>query len=370
MPQNEQHNHQQHRIAHPISKKLKKWYDTHKRNLPWRETNDPYTIWISEVILQQTRVDQGLDYFYRFTSRFPDVQSLAAANEETVLKLWQGLGYYSRARNLHTAAKQVIEQFCAKFPDNYTDLLKLKGVGEYTAAAVASIAFGEAHAVVDGNVYRVLSRLFAIDAPIDTSEGKKKIAHLANEVLDFENPGLHNQAMMEFGALHCTPNTPNCTGCPLQEQCMAFAMQRTNDFPVKKRKTKVRNRYFHYFHIVENGHTYIHKRDKQDVWKNLYEFPLIETDKPRAFHQLMHDEKFQSLFLPKAHTLFYEKLTLKHVLSHQIIHAKFYFVQTQTSILISKHNQLKIKNEDVVKYPVSRLIHKYLETISDETLLF
>lgn len=349
-----------------ISDKIAAWYAENKRDLPWRRTRDPYKIWISEVILQQTRVDQGMDYYFRFIARFPDVYALAQADEETVLKLWQGLGYYSRARNLHAAAKQVVSQFHGNYPDNYHALLTLKGVGEYTASAVASIAFNEPCAVVDGNVYRVLGRLFAVDTPIDISEGKKLYASLADDLLNKENPGLHNQAMMEFGALQCTPNAPDCTVCTLQPQCMAFDMGRVKDFPVKKRKTAVRNRYFIYFHIEENGHTYVQKRTARDVWKNLYEFPLIETDTPQSLKEIMSKDAFQSLFSEKSNYTFHHKLSLRHVLSHQVIHADFYHVQTDTPLSLSRTREpllLRIKSKNLSDYPVSRLIHKYLETI-------
>lgn len=354
-----------------ISKKLQTWYEEHKRDLPWRHTRVPYKIWISEVILQQTRVAQGIDYYRRFVARFPDVEALAKADEDAVLKLWQGLGYYSRARNLHAAAKQIVTQFHAKFPDTYIDLLALRGVGEYTAAAIASIAFGEPRAVIDGNVFRVLSRLFAIEEAIDTPKGKKIISALAIELLDAENPARHNQAVMEFGALHCTPNAPKCAeGCPLQEKCMAFAMKRTDDFPVKNRKISVKNRYFHYFHIVENGYTYICKRHANDVWKNLYEFPLIETGKVSSLEVLMLNPDFEQLFSTTHPLVFHKKLSRKHVLSHQVIHAVFYLVEISTPLSVSDDKMQRIHRDALSIYPVSRLIHRYLETITDETLRF
>ena len=253
-----------------ISSLLQYWYAQHKRSLPWRETKAPYVVWISEIILQQTRVNQGNDYFLRFIERFPDIKSLAEASEDDVLKIWQGLGYYSRARNLYTAAKQVMEKFDGVFPSSYSDILSLKGVGEYTAAAVASIVYNLPYPVVDGNVFRVLSRLFTIETPIDSTIGKKYFNEIAQSILDEQHPGDHNQAIMEFGALVCTPKQPKCTECPLQSVCLAFEKKNVLNYPVKKGKTIQKERFFNYFHIEQNGYTYIKKRGDSDVWQNIY----------------------------------------------------------------------------------------------------
>lgn len=347
-----------------INSLLVNWYENNKRDLPWRNTRDAYTVWISEVILQQTRVKQGLDYFRRFLHRFPDARTLARAHEDEVLKLWQGLGYYSRARNLHAAAQQIDERFGGKFPNTYADIISLKGVGEYTAAAIASIAFGLPHAVVDGNVFRVIARLFAIDTPINSAAGKKLFAEVAQSLLNTQFPGTHNQAMMELGATVCTPANPRCEQCPLADFCMARAQKTMADFPVKIRKNSVHDRYFHYFHIVHGVHTYIAKRTNDDIWKNLYEFPLIETDAAADLTQLMQNERFKEIFGSLSELRIDAKLSLKHVLSHRRIFAVFYRVEIGANEkFTTAHKYIKITDNEMADYPVSRLTHKYLETI-------
>ncbi len=231
---------------------LKDWYEQNKRDLPWRNTKDAYKIWISEIILQQTRVNQGYNYYLRFIERFPNVKSLAEAEEQEVLKHWQGLGYYSRARNLHKTAKSVISEFNGKFPLHYNDILSLSGIGEYTAAAISSFAYNQPYAAVDGNIFRVLSRLVANETPIDTSKGKKEFTGIAKKLLDKNNPGTHNQAIMEFGAMYCTPKNPDCENCPLKEFCKAYKLNVVELLPIKQGKTKVTNRYFNYFFIKKN----------------------------------------------------------------------------------------------------------------------
>ena len=253
-----------------IQDTLLKWFDANRRDLPWRHNPTPYEVWLSEVILQQTRVSQGMDYYLRFIERWPTVVDLAEASEEEVLKMWQGLGYYSRARNLHHCAQQVTSEHKGQFPPDYEKLKQLKGIGDYTAAAIASIAFNLPHAVVDGNVYRVLARLYDIDTPININEGQKLFAQLAEDLLNRKQPGLHNQALMEFGALHCTPKNPNCLLCPLQAQCLAFAHQTVMQRPVKLQKVKVTTRYFNYLvmfwammeAIVENNNSIIKQRNQ------------------------------------------------------------------------------------------------------------
>lgn len=347
-----------------ISKVLVKWYNVHKRDLPWRNTTDPYIIWISEIILQQTRVNQGMEYFLRFISRFPDVPSLAAASEDEVLKYWQGLGYYSRARNLHAAAKSIVQQFEGNFPSVYKDILSLKGVGEYTAAAIASFSMNQPYAVVDGNVFRVLSRLFAINAPIDTGKGKKLFTELAGAILDNNQPGLHNQAMMEFGALQCTPVSPGCDVCPLQEKCMAYAAGNVLLYPVKQQKTKVRNRYFHYFHIIYTGYTYLNRRSERDIWKGLFEFPMIETDQTVDFISLKETETFCNLFNGCGDmniTIGLENK--KHILSHQVLYATFYKIEIKQEGTGLNCYQ-KIPVTEIENYAIPRLIHIYLEKMA------
>ena len=258
-----------------ISDILLDWYARHGRDLPWRRTRDPYRIWLSEVILQQTRVAQGMDYYLRFTERFPDVGSLAAAPEDEVLKLWQGLGYYSRACNLHAAARQVAERFGGVFPRSYDEVRSLRGVGDYTAAAVCSAAYDAPCAVLDGNVFRVLARLFDIDLPIDSTAGKRTFAELAQTQLDMRCPGRYNQAVMDFGALQCTPAQPGCADCPLAARCLALAAGTVAERPVKQAKTKVRDRWFNYLHVTCGDRTLLRRRGEGDIWQGLYEFPTV-----------------------------------------------------------------------------------------------
>ena len=344
---------------HIITRKLEDWYADHKRHLPWRETSDPYLIWLSEVILQQTRVDQGLDYFLRFAKRFPRVQDLAAADEDEVLKLWQGLGYYSRARNLHAASKMIVDKFDGEYPSVYNDILSLRGVGEYTASAIASISFNLPYAVVDGNVYRVLSRLFAIDDFIDTTQGKKYFSELAANLLDRDNPGLYNQAIMDFGALQCVPASPDCGSCCLADICAAYAANKVSEYPKKAGKTKVRNRYFNYIDMRFEDKMYLHKRIGKDIWQNLYELPLIESDEELELEDLLIDESFVELFAGVDIISIIPSVQLKHVLSHQRIFAKFYKVEINKSLMTTDY--IEIKDSEVDLYPVSRLTEKYLE---------
>jgi len=344
-----------------LSTILIQWYNENKRDLPWRNTTDPYIIWISEVILQQTRVDQGYDYFNRFVKRFPTVDLLANADEDEVLKLWQGLGYYSRARNLHAAAKMIMDRFDGKFPYEYKDVLSLKGVGEYTAAAIVSFAFDEPYAVVDGNVYRVLSRIFAIDEPIDSGRGKKAFAELAQTLLDESRPGLHNQAIMEFGALQCVPVSPDCENCPALSICIAYDRGRVSTYPVKEGKQKTKNRYFNYFDIHYGDNVFLHKRVEKDIWQNLYELPLVETSEELSVEDVSSNDDVKAL-LGTAESVKIKYVTqVKHVLSHQIIYATFYKVIVDKVLLSDEY--VKVKEEDVDNYPVSRLVHKYLELL-------
>ncbi len=350
----------------PITRHLREWYQQNKREMPWRGTTDPYLIWVSEVILQQTRVAQGWDYYVRFTRRFPDVESLAAAEEEEVLKMWQGLGYYTRARNMHAAAKMIMKQFNGKFPTNHSDILSLKGVGDYTAAAISSIAFNKPYAAVDGNVLRVIARLFAIEDPIDSTKGRKTITRIAQTLLPDEDPGSFNQAIMDFGSTVCTPSLPNCSECPLSHTCMALAKNRVAHHPVTRKKNKVRKRYFSYFHVVHNGSTYISRRVKQDIWKNLYEFPLVETTGPVGIEGLVKNDDFATLFgtLPSLNIELADKF--EHVLSHQVISAHFYKVIIPREATFETGGKFhRIDHAQLDNYPISRLISKYLESSSD-----
>ncbi|WP_080903660.1 A/G-specific adenine glycosylase [Parabacteroides sp. Marseille-P3160] len=344
-----------------ISEIFINWYRQHQRELPWRETKDPYLIWISEIILQQTRVAQGLEYYRRFTERFPTVKSLAEAREEEVLKYWQGLGYYSRARNLHTAAREVMVRFGGHFPCRYEDILSLRGIGEYTAAAIVSFAWNEPYPVVDGNVYRVLSRLFAIDTPIDSSKGKKQFTELAQMLLNPEKAGIQNQAVMEFGALQCIPQNPDCPHCVFEDYCMAFHAGKVQSLPFKQHKTKTRNRYFNYLYLIYKGQTYLHRRSGKDIWEGLYEFPLIETESSVDFAALSRMEAFARLLPPEIPlTLLSSKTGVKHVLSHQILYASFYKIEL-ASPLRPDNAYRPIPPEELEHYAIPRLIHSYLE---------
>ena len=306
-----------------FSEILINWYREHKRELPWRESSDPYLIWISEIILQQTRVVQGYDYFIRFIKRFPDVTSLAEADEDEVMKFWQGLGYYSRARNLHAAASSMN----GVFPKTYPEVLALKGVGEYTAAAICSFAYNMPYAVVDGNVYRVLSRYLGIETPIDSTEGKKLFASLAGEFLDKSRPAVYNQAIMDFGAIQCTPQNPACLFCPLAGSCMALSKSMVAQLPVKQHKTKTTERFLNYIYVRAGACTFINKRTGNDIWKNLFELPLIETASSVTEEELLALPEFIKLFdkeeVPVVRSIC---RNVKHVLSHRVLYANFYEV--------------------------------------------
>ena len=337
------------------------WFAENRRDLPWRHNPTPYQVWLSEIILQQTRVNQGWDYYLRFVEKWPTVNDLANATEEEVLKMWQGLGYYSRARNLHQCAKQIVEQYGGLFPADFEKLKQLKGIGDYTAAAIASIAFDLPHAVVDGNVYRVLSRLFDIDTPININEGQTVFAKIADDLLNREQPGLHNQAMMEFGALQCTPKNPNCLLCPLQAQCLAFANQTVMQRPVKLQKLKVTTRYFNYLVFRIEGNVYLHKRSGNDIWKNLYDFPCIESENPMTVEEVIASEKFQQLIENKSFTIIKTSPTFTHKLTHRTIIAQFIEIKLEEKLLRIETNDLFLAREtDLGNFPIPRLIDLYL----------
>lgn len=337
------------------------WFAENRRDLPWRHNPTPYQVWLSEIILQQTRVNQGWDYYLRFVEKWPTVNDLANATEEEVLKMWQGLGYYSRARNLHQCAKQIVEQYGGQFPADFEKLKQLKGIGDYTAAAIASIAFDLPHAVVDGNVYRVLSRLFDIDTPININEGQTVFAKIADDLLNREQPGLHNQAMMEFGALQCTPKNPNCLLCPLQAQCLAFANQTVMQRPVKLQKLKVTTRYFNYLVFRIEGNVYLHKRSGNDIWKNLYDFPCIESENPMTVEEVIASEKFQQLIENKSFTIIKTSPTFTHKLTHRTIIAQFIEIKLEEKLLRIETNDLFLAREtDLGNFPIPRLIDLYL----------
>lgn len=326
--------------ATSFSNTLITWYLNNKRDLPWRGIANPYFIWLSEIILQQTRVAQGTPYYIAFTEAFPTIQDLAKAEEETVLKLWQGLGYYSRARNLHTAAKYVVNEFDGVFPSTFSEILKLKGVGDYTASAIASICFNEPTAVVDGNVYRVLSRYYGIDTPINTTTGVKEFKKLAQKLLDTKQPGDHNQAIMEFGARHCTPKNPDCNTCVFKNSCVAFLTNKVSLLPVKLKKTKVRHRYFNFLVPLSNTKkSYLEQREGKGIWQNLYQFPLVETEQVVNETDLLSEENFRSITKGwdiESVSLYNEKAMI-HKLSHQHLHTRFWIVLLKSEMEQMQH---------------------------------
>ena len=340
-----------------FSNLLIKWYLQKKRDLPWRNTINPYLIWLSEIMLQQTRVAQGMPYFLSFTTAFPTVFDLAKANEEQVLKLWQGLGYYSRARNLHKTAQFVANELDGIFPDNYKDLLQLKGVGEYTAAAIASFSYNEVIPVVDGNVFRVLSRIFDIETDIAQASAKKEFAALAFELMPKDSPAIFNQAIMEFGALQCVPKSPNCSICVFNESCAALQKKKVDQLPIKSKKLKVRNRYFNYIVASdENENTIIQKRTSKGIWHNLYEFPLLETEKEENFDFV--SEQIQNEYFKENNISSILETTDKsivHKLSHQHLHIKFWKVSLNGTI------KEGINHEKLKTFPFPIVIHNYIE---------
>lgn len=339
-----------------FSNSLIHWYLQNKRDLPWRNTTNPYPIWLSEIMLQQTRVAQGLPYFLSFTDAFPTIFDLANADEEQVLKLWQGLGYYSRARNLHATAKHIAFELNGEFPPTYKELLKLKGVGEYTAAAIASFSYNEPVAVLDGNVFRVLSRYFNVDSDISLPKTKTEFQQLAQEVLDKKNPALFNQAIMEFGALQCVPKNPDCNSCVLNSSCAALQHKKVSELPVKSKKTKVTNRYLNYLILKDSDSNYIvQKREGKGIWENLYEFPVLETDfllsEKDAIDQISKMQFYNQK--PSEILILQNEITL-HKLSHQHLHIRFFELRFSSKLPDSKPFTA------IEKLPFPIVIHNFM----------
>ena len=324
------------------------WYRQNKRDLPWRNTKDPYLIWLSEIILQQTRVEQGTSYYLKFKKNYPKVADLANARELDVLNDWQGLGYYSRARNLHHSAKYIHETLNGEFPKQYSDIINLKGIGKYTAAAISSFAFNEVQAVVDGNVYRLLSRVFDIDLAIDSGKGQKYFQELANELINQKEPGTHNQAIMEVGSKVCSPKAPSCEICPLNDICLAVKNNTIAQRPVKTKKIKITNRFFHYLVFHFDDKTFIEKRDQKGIWQNLYQFPLIETCKETSEEEriIWNEQQFESA-------------PIRHVLSHQKIDVVFHHINHSPKT--TQNNWKEINLNAIQEFPIPRIIDKYLE---------
>jgi len=338
------------------------WYSNNKRSLPWRKTKNPYYIWLSEIIMQQTQVKQGLPYYEAFATQFPTVFDLAKADEQQVLKLWQGLGYYSRARNLHASAKYVAQELNGIFPSTYTDLLKLKGVGDYTASAIASICFNEPTAVVDGNVYRVLSRYFGIKTPINSTQGIKEFKTLATTLINTKNPGDYNQALMEFGAMQCKPKSPYCIVCPLQNSCVALQKGKVNEWPVKLKKTKVTKKHFNFLVLIsEEKTTIFEQRTSKGIWQNLYQFPLIETENELVSETFKIHPKIKS-YLNDLNFEFslYNTKELVHKLSHQHLYTKFWIIE------IDKLPVEGIPISELKTYPTPIVISNFINAFNFE----
>ena len=333
---------------------IMEWYRLNKRQLPWRDTVDPYFIWLSEIILQQTRVAQGLEYYLKFTNNYPTVFDLASASETDILNDWQGLGYYSRARNLHSTAKLIAFDLKGEFPDSFNQIKSLKGIGDYTAAAISSFAFDLPYSVVDGNVYRVLSRFLDIDLPIDSSIGKKYFAKIAQEFLPIKDSAVYNQSIMEFGALQCVPVNPKCEMCVLTNLCLARLNKTIELRPVKTKKVKVRNRFFHFMIFKENDQVILVKRIQKDIWQHLFHFPLIETDFETGIDEMC--SVFQDEFGLKPYDF---SSNVTHILSHQKINAVFYFFDNLPSNL--PNDFIAIKTSAIQDFPLPRLIDRFLE---------
>lgn len=376
--------------------RLELWYETHGRDLPWRRTNDPYLIMLSEFILQQTQVSQGMDYYLRFAERYPTAGHLAAASEEEVLLLWQGLGYYSRARHLHAAAKLIDKAGC--FPKDYTNVRALPGVGDYTAAAIMSFAFGLPYAVLDGNVQRVLSRHFGISEPVDTAKGKKLLRTLADEMLDHRHSALYNQAIMDFGALQCKPSAPACAVCPLAESCIALAEHTVDVLPYKSKRIAVRDRFLTYIYIcTADGYTLLRRRGGGDIWQGLFEFPLIESERPltpaeverhvldaKAFGPALQSREDEDISTC-GHRLTAIARDVRHLLTHQRLHADFYCLTLPQRTLVQgatcntprpvseasaeecpMHNVKWVHESELDRYALPRLLLKLLERLTPQ----
>lgn len=340
------------------SRLLLDWYHANKRDLPWRNTKDPYKIWLSEIILQQTRVAQGLSYYLKFIEKYPTVTALASASEHDILKLWQGLGYYSRARNMHRAAQSIKEHFKGNFPKDYESIRELKGVGDYTAAAIASFAYNLPYPVLDGNVMRVYSRFLGIKDPINSTKGKNKLSEAAKELLPEDMPGIYNQAIMELGALCCTPKNPNCKECPIQDGCFAYSHQLINKLPAKLSKTRVRERYLYYLVIECKGKLLLRKRTGKDIWQGLHDFPCIESDK--KLKNPGSSKQWRQLFDKSKPVIKSVSETYLHILSHQKLNATFTHIVLKTTLKKLPDNCFWADIGILGKYAIPRLIERYI----------
>lgn len=341
--------------------KVYRWYRKNSRDLPWRQTGDPYKIWISEIILQQTRVDQGMKYYTKFISRFPTIESLAGAHENDVLKIWQGLGYYSRARHIYSAARQVMTDYNGKLPGSYKELIKLKGIGDYTAAAIASIAFNLPYPAVDGNIYRLLSRYFGIETPVDSAKGKKEIYKTAKDLMPLNHPGFHNQALMEFGSLQCIPKSPSCSICPLVSTCYARKNKKTNVLPVKSKTSKQRIRYFYYYYIDSGEFTFMEQRTDAGIWQNLYQFPLLETNQEIPEEEILNGNQLP-FFTWCSINIKHISPSRKHILSHQVIFARIIHAEIKNCTCLNGRF-IQVNKKDIFTFAVPRLIELLMKDI-------
>jgi A/G-specific adenine glycosylase len=346
-----------------LSDELINWYRTYKRDLPWRNTTDAYLIWLSEIILQQTRVDQGMPYYHRFSSLYPNIKSFSEASEDEILRLWQGLGYYSRGRNMLKTAKKIMQDYKGVFPTSYKELITLTGIGEYTAAAISSFSVNEPKAVVDGNVYRLLSRYYGIFTPINSNLGKKQFQEIANEALDNENAAENNQAIIEFGALQCKPKNPNCNICPLQNSCFAFNNKCVNELPVKLKKLKVKERFFNYFLIIDEDKILIKRRDNSDIWAGLHDLPMIETQEQQDLIKLFQHEEFKKWF-PNEIEIGHVSSPVKHILTHQRIYATFIEIKHFNLEVLPENNWFWLNINDLNNIAQPKLIFAYLKNLS------
>jgi A/G-specific adenine glycosylase len=336
--------------------RLLTWFGENSRQLPWRNSKNPYYVWLSEIIMQQTRVAQGTPYYLRFVEKYPSVQDLADAPEQEVLKLWQGLGYYSRARNLHATAKKIVQEYGGNLPEEYKEVVKLKGIGEYTAAAILSIAHNKPYAALDGNVYRVLSRLYADELPINAPSAKKHYQHLADTLLDRKQPGAFNEAMMEFGATICIPRNPLCEECPLKVECFAYRKGLVNVLPVKEASKPVRDRWFHYFYIHTSTGLYLSHRPAGDIWQGLYDFPMLEKNTQKAISPKEMIEAI-GLEVKKKPTAIH---ATRHLLSHQALHISFYEIKLEKEDKGLSRKYRFVKFKDLEKYPLPKPVEKFL----------
>jgi len=338
-----------------FSNTLVMWYLLNKRDLPWRKTKEPYYIWLSEIILQQTKIAQGTSYYLKFIARFSSISQLAKASEDEVLKLWQGLGYYSRARNLHHTAQFIDQQLYSVFPNNYEQLIKLKGIGDYTASAILSICFDEPHATVDGNVYRVLSRYFGVTSPINSPKGKKVFKKLAQLLLDTQRPGTHNQAIMEFGAKVCKPKNPDCNLCPLNSSCYALQKNKIKELPIKLKKVKIKNRFFNYLVIENKNQTVIQQRTGKDIWKNLFEFPMHESVSEINASKIIDTKEFLKVIGHKKYKLKkFNKTQIIHKLTHQNLYTTFWIIH------LEEEANNSIPWENINNFAVPTLIQNFI----------